>query len=127
MLQGPSLSLEGIDHIHGGDGLPPCVLGVGDSVSDHVLEEAPENCPRVVVDEGRDALHASTSGETPDGRLGDAVDGGLGSLPGVPLDADLADTFASFAFASHCGELEMLRRVVVSWGVLNWPVSVAGI
>ena len=38
-VQGASLPLEGIDHIHGGDGLPLGVLGVGDGVSDDVLQE----------------------------------------------------------------------------------------
>ena len=38
-VEGTSLSLEGIDHIHGGDGLPLGVLGVGDGVPDDVLEE----------------------------------------------------------------------------------------
>ena len=109
-VQGPSLSLEGVDHIHGGDGLAPRVLGVGDSVSDHVLEEAPQDCSGVVVDEGRDALHSTSSGQTPDRGLGDAVDGGLGSLAGMSLHADLADAFASFAFSSHWS-LGMMVRV----------------
>ena len=38
-VQGASLSLEGVHNIHGGDSLPLGVLGVGDGVSDDVLQE----------------------------------------------------------------------------------------
>ena len=38
-VQGASLPLQGIDHIHSGDGLPLGVLGVGDSVPNDVLQE----------------------------------------------------------------------------------------
>lgn len=36
-VQGAALSFQSVDHIHGGDGLPLRVLGVGDRVADHVL------------------------------------------------------------------------------------------
>ena len=38
-VQGASLPLEGIDDIHGSDGLPLGVLGVGDGVTDDILQE----------------------------------------------------------------------------------------
>ena len=38
-IEGASLPLEGIDHIHGGDGFPLGVLSVGDGISDDILEE----------------------------------------------------------------------------------------
>ena len=38
-VEGSSLPLQGIDDIHGGDGLPLGVLGVGDGIPDHVLKE----------------------------------------------------------------------------------------
>ena len=38
-VQSTSLSLESIDDIHGGDGLPLGMLGVGDGITDDVLEE----------------------------------------------------------------------------------------
>ena len=49
-VQGASLPLEGIDHIHGGDGLPLGVLGVGDGIPDHVLEEHLEDATSLLVD-----------------------------------------------------------------------------
>ena len=36
-VQGPALPLQSIDHIHSGHSLPLGMLGVGDSVSDHIL------------------------------------------------------------------------------------------
>ena len=38
-IESTSLPLESVDHIHGGDGLPLGVLGVGDRVPDHILQE----------------------------------------------------------------------------------------
>ena len=38
-VEGAALALEGGDHVHGGDGLPLGVLGVGDGDLDHVLQE----------------------------------------------------------------------------------------
>ena len=38
-VEGAALALERVDDIHGGDGLPAGVLGVGDRIADHVLEE----------------------------------------------------------------------------------------
>ena len=38
-IESPSLALESVDHIHGGNGLPLGVLSVGDRVSDHILQE----------------------------------------------------------------------------------------
>jgi len=38
-VEGASLALEGVDHVHGGHGFALGVLGVGDSVTNHVLKE----------------------------------------------------------------------------------------
>ena len=34
-VEGAALALEGVDHVHGGDGLPLGMLGVGDGVLYH--------------------------------------------------------------------------------------------
>ncbi len=72
-VEGAALPLEGVDHVHGGDGLPLGVLGVGDGVADHVLEEDLEDAPGLLVDEAGDPLDAPSPSETSDGRLGDAL------------------------------------------------------
>jgi hypothetical protein len=105
-IDGSALSLEGIDHIHSGDGFSPGVLSVGDGISDDSLEEALKDLPGVIIDEGGDSLDTSSSGEPADGGLGDALNACSGvSLLGGPLGADLAlasDSLASFALSCHC-------------------------
>ena len=73
-VQGTSLPLEGVDNVHGGDGLPLGVLGVGDCVTDDILQEHLEHSAGLLVDKTRDTLDTTTAGKTPDGRLGDALD-----------------------------------------------------
>merc|ERR1719266_2369089 len=62
-VEGAALPLEGVDHVHGGDGLPLSVLGVGHGVADHVLEEDLEDAPGLLVDEAGDPLDAAPPGE----------------------------------------------------------------
>ena len=99
-VQGTSLSLQGIDHIHGGHGLPLGMLCVGDGVADHVLQEHLQDTTGLLVDESRDTLDTSTAGQTPDGGLGDALDVIAKHLP-VTLGATLSQSFASFSTARH--------------------------
>ena len=49
-VQSTSLPLQGVDHVHGSDSLPLGVLGVGDSVPDHVLKEHLEDATGLLVD-----------------------------------------------------------------------------
>ena len=72
-VEGPALSLEGVDDVHGGDGLPSCVLSVGDSISDDLFKERSEDGPCVVVDERGDSLDTTSSTESSDGWFGDTV------------------------------------------------------
>ena len=60
-VEGTSLSLESIDNIHGGNGLPLGVFGVGDGVSDNILEEHFQNSTGLFVDEARDTLDSTTT------------------------------------------------------------------
>ena len=50
-VEGPALSLQGIDDVHGCDGLPLGVLGVGDGITDDVLEEHLQDTTGLLVDE----------------------------------------------------------------------------
>ena len=38
-VQGTALAFQSVDDVHGGDGLPLGVLGVGDGITDHVFQE----------------------------------------------------------------------------------------
>jgi hypothetical protein len=53
-VEGAPLPLEGVDHVHGG--LPLGVLGVGDSVPDHVLQEDLEDAAGGLVDKAGDPI-----------------------------------------------------------------------
>ena len=73
-VEGLALPLEGVDNIHGGDGLPASVLGVGDGVTDDVLKENLEDTAGLLVDQARDALDSTPARQAADGGLGDALD-----------------------------------------------------
>ena len=99
-VEGASLPLQGVDDVHGGDGLPLGVLGVGDGIADDVLEEHLEDAAGLLVDQTGDALDAASAGQTADGGLGDALDVVTKDLP-VTLGASLAESLASFASSRH--------------------------
>ena len=99
-VESAALPLEGVDDVHGGDGLSLGVLGVRDGVTDHVLQEGLEDAAGLLVDEARDSLDSATAGQTTDGRLGDALDVVTKDLP-VTLGASLSKALASFATTRH--------------------------
>ena len=105
-VQGASLPLEGVDHIHGGDGLPLGVLGVGDGIPDDVLKEDLEDSTGLLVDEAGDPLDSSPPRQTADCGLGDALD----VVPqhfAVTLGASLAESLSSLAASSHVAGLSV--------------------
>ncbi len=102
-VEGAALPLEGVDHVHGGDGLPLGVLGVGDGIPDHVLKEDLEDATGLLVDEAGDPLDSSPPRHTADGGLGDALDVVPQHLP-VTLGASLAQSLASLATSSHVAD-----------------------
>ena len=99
-VQGASLPLQGVDDVHGSDSLALGVFGVGDGVTDDVLKEYLEDTTGLLVDESRDTLDSSTTCQTTDGGLGDALDVITQHLA-VPLGASLAETLSSLAASSH--------------------------
>ena len=105
-VQGPALPLEGVDDVHGCDGLPLGVLGVGDGVTDDVLKEHLQHTSGLLVDEARDSLHTTTTSQTADGRLGDTLDVITKNFS-VTLSAPLSQTLSSFSSARHVSELSM--------------------
>ena len=76
-IQGASLALQGVDNIHGCDGLPLGVLSVGDSIPDDVLKELLHDTTGFLVVE-------ATVSQTADGQLVDTLDFVSQYLP-VPL------------------------------------------
>ena len=88
-VEGAALPLEGVDHVHGGDGLPLGVLGVGDGIADDILEEHLQDTTGLLVDEAGDTLDTTTTCQTADGGLGDTLDVITQHLA-VPLGASLS-------------------------------------
>ena len=102
-VQGASLALEGVDHIHGSHGLPLGVLGVGDGITDDVLKENLEDTTGLLVNKTRDALHTATTSETTNSGLRDTLDVITKYFP-VTLSATLSKALSSFATSSHDDE-----------------------
>merc|ERR1711862_488449 len=104
-VEGASLALKGVHDIEGRDGLPAGVFSVGDGILHNVLEEATEDGAGLLVDVRRDALDATTAGESADSGLGDAHDGGADRLL-LALGSVLATLGLSVAtdlcFSWHC-------------------------
>ena len=90
-VQGAALALEGVDDVHGSDGLTASVLGVSHGVTDHVLQEHLENTTSLLVDQTRDTLHTTAASQTADSGLGDTLDVIAKNLA-VTLGSALAET-----------------------------------
>ena len=99
-VESAALALEGVDDVHGGDGLALGVLGVGDSIADDVLEEDLEHTAGLLVDQTGDSLDTTTASQTADGGLGDTLDV-ITQHFSVTLGASLAESLASLATARH--------------------------
>ena len=99
-VKGTSLSLQSVDHIHGGDGLSLGVLGVGDGISDHILQKHLQDSSGLFVDQAGDTFHTTSSRQTTDGWLRDALDVVTENLS-VTLGASLSQSFSSLASAGH--------------------------
>ena len=102
-VQGTALPLEGIHHIHSGDGLPLGMLSVGDGITDNVLKENLQNTSGLLVDEAGDTLDTSTASQTTNGRLGDALDIVTKNLA-MTLSATFAESLSTLAASSHIEE-----------------------
>ena len=94
------MTFEGVDDVHGGDGLPLCVLGVGDGITDDVLQENLEDAASLLVDQAGNALDAAATSQTTDGRLGDALDVVTENLA-MTFGASLAESLSSFTTSGH--------------------------
>ena len=95
-VEGASLSLEGVDNVHGCNGLSLGVLSVGDSITNDVLKENFQDTTGFFVDESRDTFDSTSACKTTDGGLGNTLDVIPKDLP-VTLGAPLSKTFSSFA------------------------------
>jgi hypothetical protein len=63
-----------MDNIKSSDSLSASMLSVSDSIADDVLEEDLEDTTGLFVDETRDALDTTTTSQSADSGLGNALD-----------------------------------------------------
>ncbi|KAF3840562.1 hypothetical protein F7725_006424, partial [Dissostichus mawsoni] len=99
-VQGAALPLQSVHHIHGGHRLPLGVLGVGDGITDHVLQEHLQHTAGLLVDQTGDTLHSAAASQTADGGLGDALDV-ITEHFAVTLSASFAESLSSFSSSRH--------------------------
>jgi hypothetical protein len=99
-VQGTTLPLEGVDDVHGCDGLTFGVFGVSNGVADHVFQEDLEYSSRFLVDQAGYTLDTSSASETSDSGLGDALDVITQNFA-MTLGATFSQTFATFTSAGH--------------------------
>ena len=73
-VEGAALAFERVDDVERGHGLPLGVLGVGNSIPDHALQVVLENTSGLLVDQSADTLDTTSSSQSPDCGLSDALD-----------------------------------------------------
>jgi len=76
------------------------MLRVGDGIANDVLEEDLEDTTGLFVDESRDTLDTTTTSETADGGLGDALDRVTDDLA-MTLGASLSEALTAFTTSGH--------------------------
>ena len=99
-VEGTSLAFQGVDDIHGCDGLSLSVLAVGDGITDDILQKYLQNSTGFFVDQARDTLDTSTSSKTTDCWLGDSLDVITQHLA-MPLGTPLSESLSSFTTSRH--------------------------
>ena len=99
-VESAALTLQSVDDVHGGDGLSLGMLGVGDGITDDILEEDLEDAAGLFVDEARDTFDTASTRETTDGGLGDTLDV-ITQHFAMTFGASLSEALSSFAASRH--------------------------
>ncbi|KAF7816065.1 histone H4 [Senna tora] len=95
-IEGPSLPLERINHIHSSNGLPPSVLRVSHCITNHIFQENLKHSSSLLIDQATDPLDTSSSRQSPNRRLRDTLDVIAQNLA-MPLCSSFAQTLASLS------------------------------
>jgi hypothetical protein len=93
-----ALTLESIDDVHGSDSLTTSMLGVGDGITDNVLKEDLQDTTSLFVDQSRNTLDTTTTSETANSGLGNALDVITKDLA-MTLGSSLSESLSSFSAA----------------------------
>ena len=124
-IKSAALPFQSIDHIHGSDSLPLGMLRVGDSITDDILKEDLEDTTGLLIDEARDTLDSSTTSQTPDCWLCDALDVVSQHLA-MTLGASLSKSLSSFATSGHVAGLSVNDAFALVWCRIYrvcWPIA----
>ena len=100
-VQGSTLSLQSVNDIERSNGLSLGVLSVSDSVSDNVLQKGLQDTSDFLIDQSRDTLDTTSSGQSSDSWLGNTLNVVSQDLS-VTLSATLSETFSTFSSTGHC-------------------------
>ena len=73
-VESSALAFEGVNNIHGSDGLTTGVFSVGNSITDDGFKEHLQDDTSFIIDKVGDTLDTTSTGETTNSRLGDALD-----------------------------------------------------
>lgn len=104
-IQSTALAFQRVNHVHGSDCFPLCVLGVRDSVTNYILQENFENTTSLFVDEARNTFHTATASQTTNSWFCDTLDIITQNFP-MTLRATFSQTLSSLASASHDDRLQ---------------------
>lgn len=99
-VEGAALTLQCIDNVHGCYCLPLGVFGVGDGVTNDVLQKDFQDASGLFVDQARDAFYTTTASQTANGRFRDALDVVAQHFT-MALGTPFSQSFASFTASSH--------------------------
>ncbi|KAM7499248.1 hypothetical protein LguiA_023662 [Lonicera macranthoides] len=99
-IQCPALPLQGINYVHSGDRLPPRMLGVGNSIANHILQKDLEYTSGFFIDETADPLHSTSSRQPPNCRLCNPLNVVTEDLT-VPFCTSLSQPFSTFSTPRH--------------------------
>ena len=113
-VKSTALALKSVDDVHGGHGLPLGVLGVGDGITDDVLEEHLQDTTGLLVDKSGDTLDTTTASQTADGGLGDTLDV-IAQYLAMTLGATLSETLSSFTTSRHVYCSTVVLRIMTKF------------
>jgi hypothetical protein len=99
-VEGSSLAFQGVDDIHGGDGLSLGVFSIGDGITNNVFKEHLQDTTGFFVDQARNTLDTATTSQSTNGWLSDTLDVITKNFA-MTFGASFSQTFASFAASSH--------------------------
>ena len=99
-VEGSALAFQSVDHVHGCDSLSLGVFAISDGIADDVFKEDLQNTAGLLVDQSRNTLDTTTTGQTTDGGFRDSLDVITEDFA-MALGTSLSETFSTFAWKEN--------------------------